>query len=36
LAHSEFGIARLFPLCVHLCVNGLLLRKEAIRVLLCL
>src|SRR5260221_6170366 len=36
LSHSEFGFARLFPLCVNLCINGPLLRKQIIRVLLCL
>ena len=36
LSHSEFGFARLLPLCVYLCINGPLLRKQIIRVLLCL
>jgi hypothetical protein len=36
LSHSEFGFARIFPLCVYLCINGFLLRKQIIRVLLCL
>ena len=36
LSHSEFGFARLFPLCVYLRINGLLLRKQIVRVLLCL
>jgi len=36
LSHSEFGVARLFPLRVYLCINSPLLRKKVIRVLLCL
>jgi len=36
LSHSEFGFARLFPLCVYLRIDGLLLREQVIRVLLCL
>jgi len=36
LTHSELGIARLFPLCVYLCVDSPLLREEIIRILLCL
>lgn len=36
LSHSEFGFARLFSLCVYLCINDPLLRKQIIRILLCL